>query len=83
MSNKYYDTTTSNTASNMPHTASPGADIPLNAAGEPILLVDSPAEHVVRLTLNRPEKRNSLNPATTIQPLTTSYRQPSPTQNHQ
>ena len=60
MSNKYYDTTTSNTASNMPHTASPGADLPLNAAGEPILLVDSPAEHVVRLTLNRPEKRNSL-----------------------
>ena len=32
-----------------------------NAAGEPLVLVDDPAEGVRRLTLNRPEKRNALN----------------------
>lgn len=32
----------------------------LNAAGEPILLVDEPVPSVKRITLNRPEKRNSL-----------------------
>lgn len=30
---------------------------------EPLVLVDSPAEHVRRLTLNRPEKRNALSNA--------------------
>lgn len=33
----------------------------LNAAGEPIVLVDDPAPGVRRITLNRPEKRNALN----------------------
>lgn len=32
----------------------------LNADGEPILLIDTPAESIRRLTLNRPEKRNAL-----------------------
>ena len=27
---------------------------------EPLILIDSPAPHVRRLTLNRPEKRNAL-----------------------
>jgi enoyl-CoA hydratase len=31
-----------------------------NAAGEPFVLIDDPAPHVRRLTLNRPEKRNAL-----------------------
>jgi len=31
-----------------------------NAVTEPLLLVDDPAPHVRRLTLNRPEKRNAL-----------------------
>jgi enoyl-CoA hydratase len=31
-----------------------------NAAGEPLVLIDDPAPHVRRLTLNRPEKRNAL-----------------------
>jgi enoyl-CoA hydratase len=30
---------------------------------EPVVLVDSPAPHVRRVTLNRPEKRNALNHA--------------------
>lgn len=35
----------------------------LNAAGEPILRVDTPRPQVRRLTLNRPEKRNALSNA--------------------
>ena len=40
-----------------------GANSPeptLNAAGEPMVLVDTPDQHICRLTLNRPEKRNAL-----------------------
>ena len=32
-----------------------------NAAGEPLVLVDDPADGIRRITLNRPEKRNALN----------------------
>ena len=32
-------------------------------ADEPILLIDEPAPHVRRLTLNRPNKRNALSNA--------------------
>jgi enoyl-CoA hydratase len=34
--------------------------MPENAAGEPILLVEKLDEHICRITLNRPEKRNAL-----------------------
>ena len=30
---------------------------------DPVVLIDSPAPHVRRVTLNRPEKRNALNHA--------------------
>ena len=36
-------------------------EVPTNAAGEPLVLVDQPVPGVRRLTLNRPEKRNALN----------------------